>query len=166
MNKGLRYGIPVIGVLFFLSMIFVQETEAQVTANVTIEATCGLSFTAGSPIQFGDAGNQPLTLNEISAEETLSILNGGTVDSDVEVKGTNWSGGGIGVGNTKFADTDTGTGDFASKTSLTLTDAVFGPVDAQVTNDTFWQMKATVTAFPFSGAITQTITFTATCIVV
>lgn len=147
-----------------LAPFALQYAQAQTTeGQVTISGTCGLGFVSGAPIVFGT-----LARDVISSEQTLVLNNTGSVTSTVQVNGTNWVSGAtthIDVAKTKFATSDQGAATlYAAKTPLSATLAAFGTIKpTPVTNSTYWMLETTLQNLPFSGALTQEITFSVTC---
>ena len=149
-------------------MVLQMARADDVTGQVTISSTCGLSFTSGSPINFGT-----LDRDATATEQILVISNTGSATADLDVKGTDWTSGDTVthslVGNTRYAVGSTAdpdpTGDVAygSKTGLTTSDVALGTSRPGNDNTTAWGFQAVLTNLPFSGALTQTITFTASC---
>lgn len=148
-----------------------QNAQAQsATGSATISATCGLSLNSTS-FTFGT-----LAINQISGEddETIAFSNAGSVNANVTSSAKNWLSGTtthIGGELTKFSTSDLGTDGkgvaYASKNPLNATDGdvLFGIVKVSPSvNNTNWQLQATLQNLPFSGALTQAITFTASCL--
>jgi len=136
----------------------------QVTGQVNIiPKTCGIAFVGSSVINYGD-----LLPGDTSAEKTLTLDNTGNTDANVALRGTDWLDSSatiqMNVGNTKFLTTS---GTYASKTPLTLIDQPIDAVDPILTpavnRDMFFQLQANLINPGFTGAATQTKTFTATC---
>jgi len=147
--------------------------HAQATGSVTIQSTCGLNLN-NTAFSFGT-----LAIGATSGvdDERIQFTNPGAVTSDVTVYGKNWlSGSTIHIGGelTKFSTSDQGTDGtgvaYGTKVALNSTDSgvlgdPFGTVEpSPAVNNTSWQLLATLQNLPFSGALTQAITFTATCI--
>lgn len=127
--------------------------------------TCGLDFPNGPTIEFGS-----LEKAQVSNEIILDINNTGTETADVSVSAKNWlDGNSVShvLGNfTKFATSDMGAGtQYEDKTSLNNTDSAIsmGTIAPASTNSTYWQLDATMQNLPFSGVLTQEITFTSQC---
>lgn len=158
--------MPGILIALLLLPIGLQSVNAvSTTGSVTISGTCGLTFTSGAPIAFGT-----LARDSVSSEQTLTLNNTGSVTSTVTVSASNWKDGSnvvhIAGQLTKFATTDQGTGlAYASKHALNNTngDIAFGTVRPPNLNATYWQLQTALQNLPFSGALTQSVTFTASC---
>jgi len=145
--------------------------HGQATGTVTIDATCGLILNSTS-FSFGS-----LAIGAISGEddERIQFTNPGSVVSDVDVYGYNWLSGStihIGGDQTHYSRSNQGTDgegvSYGTKIALNATDSetdTFGVVyPSPAVNNTSWQLQATLQNLPFSGALTQSITFTANCI--
>ena len=150
-NSGTGINVITIGSAHTVQVIFVGTT-------------CGLSFTSGAPINFGT-----LARDIISYEQTLVLYNTGDLTATITVSGNNWKDGSnvdhIAGQLTKFATSDQGTILYSSKKALNNTngDVAFGTIRPQYTNSTYWQVQAVLQNMPFSGILTQSITFTTTC---
>ncbi len=153
--------------LLILPVVLQSARADDVTGQATIDATCGISFTGGASINFGT-----IARNANSAEITKQITNTGTVRSSLQVQGADWKDANtvthLDKAKTKWAvDVNGASGAstaYASKTALTGTAATYGTIRADVTNSTYWELQASdMQNLPFTGAITQTITFTVTC---
>lgn len=148
------------------------------TGSVSIQATCGLSIGHGAPLAFGSLANGDLANSTAGGgSHFLNFTNSGSVTAITTVAGSNWVSGGVThiFGNhTKFSTTDQGPAKaYASKSALNSTNTdgslsdgfvTFGSiVPGSFVNDTQWGLQASLRNLPFSGALTQTITFSATC---
>ena len=137
-----------------------SSTTTQATGQVSILGTCGLQFASGNPINYGS-----LAPSTTSAEQTLVLHNTGSISGTVTVNGGNWvdstNTNQMNVGNTKFS-TMTNT-PYSGKTALTTIDQMLGTVTTTSDLFTYWQLQATLLSSAFTGSLTQTMTFTATC---
>jgi hypothetical protein len=142
------------------------NADTTVTSTANISGTCGL-VTAPTALNYGTVAP-----NAQSVEQLLVLNNTGTVTTQIQVNGTNWTSSAIThlvVGKTKYAFGTTATPDpvgvaYASKTALTSTLTGTAVVSPANTNSTYWQLEASnLTNLPFSGALSQTITFTFSC---
>ncbi len=137
-----------------------DSNAVTLSGTVLISGTCGL--TLGAAPDYGT-----LAPGGTSSEPGigLTITNTGTAVGTLSVSGTDWVSGGIShiaVGGTHFAFTPPAAPVYASKTPLTTTPtAVPGVIWG--TNATVWQLKATLINTPFSGTLTQTMTFSMAC---
>jgi len=135
------------------------DSTTSTEGTVEIRTTCGLQFNAGAPINYGE-----VFPGDTSEEQTLTLYNSGNVAGDILVSGSDWVDGTpttqMNVDDTKYS---TLTGDYASKTSLLLTDQTLITLDPQVDTDTFWQLQANLLDTLFSGSLTQTVDFSVTC---
>ena len=133
--------------------------SSSTTGNVSIQSTCGIGLSSGAPISYG-----ALAPNAISTEQTLVIQNTGNINATTFVSGTSWLDSSnstiITIDNTKYSSS---TGDYNSKTSLTTDDTSLMVIQPSVNTDTFWQLQATLADTSFSGNLTQTVNFAATC---
>ena len=133
--------------------------SSSTTGNVSIQSTCGIGLSSGAPISYG-----ALAPNTISTEQTLVIQNTGNINATTFVSGTSWLDSSnntiITIDNTKYSSS---TGDYSTKTSLTTDDASLMVIQPNVNTDTFWQLQATLADTSFSGNLTQTVNFAATC---
>ena len=137
-----------------------STSGSQVASSVNIAGTCGLSVISGSPISYGT-----LLPSATSTEKTVVLDNTGSIPATLQVKGTNWLDATLvnkmNVDNTKFSTTS---GTYASKTSLLTIDQTITGAFSPTTNlNSLWQMQANLLDSSFSGALTQTMDFTATC---
>ena len=133
--------------------------SSSTTGNVSIQSTCGIGLSSGAPISYG-----ALAPNEISTEQTLVLQNTGNINATTFVSGTSWLDSSnstiITIDNTKYSSS---TGDYSTKTSLTTDDTSLMVIQPSVNTDTFWQLQATLADTSFSGNLTQTVNFAATC---
>jgi len=129
------------------------------TGTVEILTTCGVQFNSGSPINYG-----AVLPGDTSDEQTLTLYNSGNIAGDILVSGSNWI---DGTSTTQMDVTDTKysiiSGNYDSKTSLSLTDTTLLTLDPQVNTDTLWQLQANLLDTLFSGSLTQTVDFSVTC---
>ncbi len=146
--------------VFFLLMVFTVKGA---------DATCGLDFPNGASINFGTVQRD----SSPSSEQVLEVRNQGDIRTILQVSGQDWKDANtvthLDKAKTKWAvDVNGASGAstaYASKTALTGTAASFGTIRAGATNQTYWQLEASdIQNLPFSGAITQTITFTVQCL--
>jgi hypothetical protein len=145
-----------------VSAIAIPQAHAQTTVPSTavILPTCGL-LAAPPTLAYGD-----LAPNEVSAERNLQITNTGNAQASVSVRGTNWvlvADTGINampVGATHYS---TSSGSYDSKTALTTENVQFLTLTAVQAQNTFWQLRATLSDDAIVGATTQTVTLTGTC---
>ncbi len=134
----------------------------QTIGQVNILGTCGLTFISGNPLNYGD-----LTPGSVSLEQTLTLQNTGTISADLFVSGSDWVDATpasiIDVSKTAFYDSS---GAYATKTSLDTTPAIILDVAkfTPSTNvDTYWQLLADLLNPSFTGSLTQTMDFSASC---
>lgn len=167
--KRSRVGTAVLlSAMLWLPFMTTNAYAQSATGSVTIEATCGVALSSGT-INFGT-----IAKDAQSSDVQIDFTNSGSVTANVTATGSDWTSGGtvhINGEKTKFATTDQGTNstgiDYASKKALnsTNTEVIFGNVrTGGFTNQTNWQLEATLQNLPFSGSLSQSITFTATCI--
>ncbi len=166
-----------------LQVAHADSSSASTTGSATIAATCGLSIGTGGPLSFGSLANSGTSVDNTA----LTFTNAGSVTAVVTVAGTDWydgSGYVQGTDNhikgqyTQFETTDQNGGSvFATYGSFTkpLNDSstegtnndgfvTFGVVKPGTDdNGTYWGLQATLINLPFSGSLTQTITFDAAC---
>jgi len=160
----------VIAAILVLPLATAYVHAQSVTGTATIEATCGLTLNS-TTFAFGI-----LAIGEESGidSERIEFSNAGSVNADVEVHAENWLDGGlvdhISGASTHFSQSTQGTDGegvaYGSKIALnsTTTFIIFGVIEpSPVVNNTSWQLTATLTNLPFSGALTQDITFVGTC---
>ena len=163
--------------MFFVIPLAMKDSSA---------VTCGLTIGHGAPLNFGSLamGDMANSTSPGSSTGFLNFTNSGDgATATVTVAGTNWISGGIThiTGeHTRFSTTDQGPGiSYTSKSALNSTSTetadrssttggngfvTFGAVrPGSDGNDTQWALQAVLTNLPFSGLLTQTITFSATC---
>ena len=166
MQRNTKYAGVILSAITILSFGLTPAAYSQVSGSVTINSTCGLTFPGGSTIAYGS-----IDADAESSEITLTVRNSGSVVSSIEVQGEEWvSGSTVHIDGelTKFANSTRASTDYATEkqrlnnTNVELID--FGRIQPATTNSTYWQVLATLQNTPFSGALTQTITFTVTCI--
>jgi hypothetical protein len=143
-----------------ISSFSASTSGSQVTSSVNIAGTCGLSVISGSPISYGT-----LLPGATSTEQTVVLDNTGSIPATLQVKGSNWLDvtllNKMNVDNTKFSTTS---GTYASKTSLLTTDqTITGAFSPTINLNSLWQMQVNLLDSSFSGSLTQTMDFTATC---
>lgn len=138
--------------------------ESVVTNDVTIQTTCAVSADGG--IDFGTLEHLGVT----ASESTIVLTNTGTALATVSVSGTNWLDSGstnvIAGSFTKFATSDQLTGtSYDDKTSLNATNGAItmGTIAYTSQNSTYWMLNATLNTETFSGALSQDVTFEASC---
>lgn len=157
--------------MFFVIPLAMKDSSA---------TTCGLTIGHGAPLNFGSLsiGDMANSTSPGSSTGFLNFTNNGDgATATVTVAGTNWVSGGIThiTGeHTRFSTTDQGPSiSYTSKHALNSTNTAGPNSDGFVTfgdiihgtnvNDTQWALQAVLTNLPFSGLLTQTITFSATC---
>lgn len=136
--------------------------------DIITATTCGLSPNPTS-LDYGT-----ISRDEQSTEKQLVLTNTGTIATSVQVQGDDWTGTDsimhLEAGKTRYAFGSTGTPDpsgvaYASKTALTTTLAGNSVIASGNSNSTYWQLEASnMQNLPFSGTISQTITFTFSCL--
>jgi len=154
----------------FLFFILIMSVTIVSIPQQSYGATCGLVLN-NTTFDFGT-----LERDELSGEDNVAIefTNSGDATADVTVSAKNWLASNIihiAGQLTKFSTSDQGTNglgvSYAFKNSLNSTDGAiaFGviPIGPAV-NNTYWQLSTTLQNLPFSGPITQSITFTASCL--
>lgn len=154
---------------FFFFLILVACVTLSSSTQLSYAATCGLVLN-DTTFDFGNIEiNAESGVNDVAIEFT----NSGDATADVTVSAKNWLASSIihiAGQFTKFSTTDQGTNglgvSYASKNPLNSTDGpvVFGVIPISSINNTYWQLSATLQNLPFSGALTQEITFTANCL--
>ncbi|GEM_PF-3335635 len=125
---------------------------------VTPPPTCGL--TLGPPLNYGS-----LAPEAFSALVPLSITNTGASTGTLRISGTDWFGGStshITVDNTHYAFTPPAPPGYTSMTPLLATPSPGFAIPPGVSTMA-WQLKAHLINLPFSGTLTQTMTFSLTC---
>lgn len=150
------FGILTIGMVGMSPTVFAADTAS--SANVGV--TCGI--TVASALAYGN-----VDVGVESDEVSLDIVGTGSGTQSIEVSGSNWLDDADGTTNiidgelTKFGTT-LGLDYDTEKTALNSTDGsiVMGNVAAGITNSTYWQVFPTLNDASFSGAVTQTLTFT------
>lgn len=161
--------IGVLTALFFMPVAFqVASADTAVTlGSADITPLCGLAVT-NSSINFGGLARDGIA-GDPNSNIRINLNNTGNVVSTVAVSATNWLANSVIhiKGNyTTFSTSDQGNLAYASKTPLnnTNTPTTMGVVKPNPTgNSTFFGLEARLINLPFSGALTQTITFTGTC---
>lgn len=137
--------------------------------DVITATTCGLSPSPAS-LDYGNVDR-----GEQSVEQQLILANTGSLTTLIQVKGNDWTGNDIlvhlAVGKTRYAFGSTGTPDpaavnYLSKVALTTdfagTDAV---IPSNYSNSTYWQLEVSnMQNLPYSGTVSQTITFVFSCL--
>lgn len=141
------------------------NAQLQVPGKVNIIAapptTCGLEVTpAGSSLDYGS-----LAYQQVSSEQTLGLANTGTSAARVDVAGTDW----LAVSGSKFMSVisthfslNTGT-PYDTSTPLQVGGVSFATIDAGTGISSYWMLKADLGSPTFSGAASQTVTFTSFC---
>lgn len=164
--------IGVLTALFFMPIAFQVASAtgdvATSTGSANIAPTCGLSV-ANPTINFG-----PMIRDGIAGDPGSNVIinlnNTGSVVSTATISATSWTSSNSvthikGI-YTTFSTSDQGNVVYASKTPLNTTSSpiAFGVIKPDPTgNSTFFGLEAHLINLPFSGALTQTITFTGTC---
>lgn len=169
MIKPLTIGI--LTALFFMPIAFQVASAtgdvATSTGSADIAPTCGLSV-ANATINFGSIIRDGIA-GDPGSNKRINLNNTGSVVSTATISATSWLSGSIIhiKGNyTTFSTSDRGNVSYVNKTPLntTSTPVAFGVVKPDPTgNSTFFGLEARLINLPFSGALTQTITFTGTC---
>lgn len=136
--------------------------------DIITATTCGLTPSPAS-LDYGTVARDAQ-----SSERELVLTNTGTITTSVEVKGDNWTGTDtlvhLAAGKTRYAFGTTGTPDpsgiaYLSKAALTTGFAGSGVIPPNNGNSTYWQLEVSnLQNLPYSGAISQTITFTFSCL--
>ena len=152
----------------FLFFILVMSITILGIPQQSYAQTCGLVLN-DTAFDFGNLEiNAESGVNDVGIEFT----NSGDTTADVTVSAKNWLATSIihiAGQFTKFSTTDQGTNglgvSYETKNELNATDGAvtFGVVPVGVMNHTYWQLSAILQNLPFSGTITQEITFTASC---
>ena len=146
------------------------------TSSVTICKTCRIQIVpTNDMIYYGY-----MLLKDISAEQTLTVVNPGNVDAKIKVRATDWldDSGEIKMYayKTRYYLTS---GDYNSKTELDRSSVLLGglifgelgkpstiirSLKPQTNTDTFWQLGTDLNYNNrFSGNLTQTLHFSALC---
>ena len=139
----------------------ILTSSTNTTGNVYIQQTdtCGIGLGTGAPISYGSVAP-----SATSTEQTLVIQNTGNTNATTFVSGTDWIDSTdstiITIDNTRYSSSS---GDYSTKTSLTTDDSSFMVIQPSINTDTFWQLQATLSDSTFSGDLTQTVNFAATC---
>lgn len=152
--------------IFVLLTIFAVSSiglanAAITTSSVTIGTTCGIVFVpTNATINYGQ-----ILPGDITAEQTFIVKNPGNVNATLKVSGTNWldstSANKMNVDNTKYSLTS---GAYSAKTALnTVSTSIVSSFTPQVNTNTFWQLEANLIDTLFSGALTQTMSFSSSC---
>ena len=142
------------GIVFATIFAGVGYTYAETaTSSVTIGKTCGIDIVpTNGTIDYGH-----MLLQDISAEQTLTVVNPGNVDARIKVRATDWlddSGEVQMYGHkTRYSLTS---GDYNSKTELDRSSLLLGglilgklgepstmilSLKPQTNTDTFWQLR-------------------------
>ena len=135
--------------------------SADTTGNVFIQSvdTCGIGLGSGAPISYG-----AISQGETSAEQTLVIQNTGNVNATAFLSGSAWIDSSnstiINIDNTRYSSSS---GEYSAKTQLSVDDVSFMVIQPTRDTNTFWQLEATLLDSSFSGSLTQTVNFVATC---
>ena len=146
------------------------QNATTTTGSVQIVGTCGIGSLA--PINYG-----VLAPNQVSAEQILNVTNTGTVPGQLLVQGSDWESASfvsqIFVGNTRFGVTSTPSfGPAVPAPPIAGQESVLAYAYQPITfpgnfavgsNLTFWQVWANLSNSTFTGTLTQTYNFTATC---
>ena len=153
---------------FFFFILLISISFVSIPQQ-SYAATCGLVLN-DTTFDFGNIErNAESGVNDVAIEFT----NDGDATTNVTVSANNWLASSIihiAGQFTKFSTTDQGTNGlgvlYDNKNPLNSTNGAiaFGVVPITTTNNTYWQLNATLQNLPFSGAITQSITFTASCL--
>jgi len=154
---------------FFFFLILVACVTLSSSTQLSYAQTCGLVLN-DTTFDFGNIEkNAESGVNDVAIEFT----NEGDATADVTVSAKNWLASSIihiAGQFTKFSTTDQGTNgldvSYATKTALNNTDGAiaFGVIPTSPANNTYWQLSAILQNLPFSGVLTQEITFTASCL--
>jgi hypothetical protein len=135
------------------------HAQVNVPSTATIFGVCGL-VTVPTAINYGI-----LAPNAESSDQTLQITNTGNVQTNVLVRGTDWSipliSNAMLVGATHYSLTSGQA--YGSKTALTGTDTQLTTLTALQQKNTFWQLKATLNDPTAVGPTTQVVTLTGQC---
>ena len=165
-----------------LQVAHADSSSASTTGTASITATCGLAIGTGAPVAFGSVSSGATTVDNTA----LTFSNGGSVTATTTVAGTDWYKTGSTVHSdahitgdkTAFETTDQNSGSvfgsyasFTKNLNSTNTDGTgndgfvtFGAVRPGTNgNGTFWALNVVLQNTPFSGGLTQTITFNASC---
>jgi hypothetical protein len=135
------------------------QQQATVPSTAVIIGVCGV-LTAPGAINYG-----PLAPNATSTDQTLQIRNTGNAQETVVVRGTDWnsttSSNALLVSATHYSLTSGQA--YNSKTALTNSDAQLTTLNALQTQNTFWQLRATLNDPSTVGPVTQVVTLTGQC---
>jgi hypothetical protein len=165
MSLGMKLLITLGVALVLILPTFTPMVSAlDLPSSVTIlELTCGLEFASGSANTL-DYGS--ITPDEIStASGTVSVMNTGNTDGELLISGTDWKDDTDStqmlVGVTHYGNAGA---PYDSTSVLTSTAATlsFLPPSGSVSAQTF-MVKGVLENPGFSGALTQTVIFSAEC---
>ncbi len=154
-----------IGALALPAAIPFANAQLTVPGKVIITSapptTCGIDVNPpGSGLTFGSLASQ-----QVSPEQTLSLVNTGTSGAVVDVKGDAWADADkvvhMSVEATHYGLTKGN--QYDSMNALKSTASSFGQIAAGSSLDSYWLLKATLSKPDFSGALNQAITFTSFC---
>jgi hypothetical protein len=147
-----------------LSAAIPYAHAVEVPSTVEIIGLCGLEITSIPPtIDYGF-----LAPNAESSDQTLEMINPGNLQATVLVRGTDWSTvvvpvipNAMLVGATHYSLLAGQA--YGSKTALTGTDTQLTTLTPLQTQETFWQLKATLNDPATVGAAIQAVTLTGQC---
>jgi len=136
------------------------------TGSVTIAGTCGLAL-GTSTINYGSVTPG---LTPVAASNSLPINNTGTVNALLTVYGGNWTNGSVDqilASNTQF-NNHTAAGPFtplALHSVPVIMSPALHPFPAAHTSSltSYWQLIPNVLNLGFTGSLTQSLTFSASC---
>jgi hypothetical protein len=145
-----------------LSTAIPYAHAVDVTSTATILPLCGFEILSVPPtITYG-----PLPPYTESSDQPLRISNPGNVQTNVLVRGTDWSSGPTNpnvmlVSATHYSLTSGQS--YASKTALTGSDTQLTTLTALQQKETLWQLRTTLNDINFVGPATQVVTLTGQC---
>jgi hypothetical protein len=158
--KALIYSILSLGAVLSVLSFVPYSYAATFSGTVTAAATCGISFTSGTPVNYGTIFN----VGDITSEQTVAIKNTGRSPMDVFLHGTDWTDGAttiMVVGDTHYSAS---TGTYGSKTALATTDGTkIFTLGNTAQKNSFWQLQSNLLNIDYTGTPSQTVTVTGIC---
>jgi hypothetical protein len=163
MKTKILSAIPLIAIFATIGLITttIPAAHAQVSvpSTATILGVCGVTPVPAA-IDYGT-----LAPSATSSDKTVQLTNPGNVQATVLVKGTDWSTATILnamlVSSTHYSLTSGQT--YGSKTALTGTDTQLTTLNPLQSQNTFWQLTATLNDPTAVGAVQQVVTLTGQC---
>jgi hypothetical protein len=163
MKTKIMSAIPLVAIFASIGLITttIPAAHAQVSvpSTATILGVCGVTPVPAA-IDYG-----ALAPSATSSDKTVQLTNPGNVQATVLVKGTDWSTATILnamlVSSTHYSLTSGQT--YGSKTALTGTDTQLTTLNPLQSQNTFWQLMATLNDPTAVGAVQQVVTLTGQC---